>query len=164
MAYAEIEYPLDSAEFYKLLKTQIDLYIKDAPDAVCALSNASAVLKAAFPNVNWVGFYLVKGEHLVLGPFQGKPAVMTIGYGQGVCGSAWKSREAQVVRDVHCFVGHISCDCSSASELVVPIFGIAGEVLGVVDMDSPIKGRFEEADAIGLASACEILAQYMQVF
>lgn len=161
MAYQEITYPAEKDAFYELLQEQLLKYTKEAPNPVSALANAASVLHAAFSDVNWIGFYLVSGERLVLGPFQGKPAVMAIGFGQGVCGAAWRDKKAQVVRDVHCFTGHIACDCSSVSEIVVPVFGSDGQVLGVIDIDSPIPGRFDEADAKGLGEAAEIVATFM---
>ena len=162
MAYQEISYPAKKDAFYDLLQEQLRQYTTEAPNPVSALANAAAVLRAAFPDVNWVGFYLVSGERLVLGPFQGNPAVMEIGFGQGVCGTAWREKRAQVVQDVHCFAGHIACDCSSVSELVVPVFGSDGQVLGVIDIDSPIPGRFDESDAKGIGEAAKIIAPYLE--
>jgi len=162
MAYHDIEYPAEKGAFYNLLKKQLILYTEEAENPVSALANASAVLSAAFSDINWVGFYLVSGERLVLGPFQGKPAVTEIGFGQGVCGGAWSEKRIQVVKDVHCFIGHIACDCTSVSEIVIPVFGSDNEVLGVIDIDSPLPGRFDEDDAEGLGMAAEILASYME--
>jgi L-methionine (R)-S-oxide reductase len=161
MAYHEIEYPSEKGAFYNLLRKQLIQYTAEATNPVSALANASAVLRAAFSDINWVGFYLVSGERLVLGPFQGRPAVMEIGIGQGVCGAAWCEKRAQVVKDVHCFVGHIACDCLSVSELVVPVFASDNHVLGVIDIDSPVSGRFDEADAEGMATVAKIIAPYM---
>ncbi len=162
MAYYEIEYPSEKRAFYILLREQLSLYTNEAKNPISAISNASAVLGTAFSDINWVGFYLVSGEQLVLGPFQGKPAVMEIGFGQGVCGSAWREKKSQVVQNVHCFVGHIACDCSSVSEIVVPVLGSDNRVIGVIDIDSPIPGRFDEEDAVGLSAAAEIIAPYIQ--
>jgi len=161
MAYQIIEYPIEKQAFYHLLKEQLILYTKDAVNSVSALANASAILHAAFSGINWVGFYLVRDGRLALGPFQGKPAVMVIAYGQGVCGGAWSAKKTQVVKDVHCFTGHIACDLTSVSEIVVPVFGPDNEVLGVIDIDSPLPGRFDEEDAEGLRIAAEIIARYM---
>ena len=161
MAYQIIEYPVEKQAFYNLLKEQLILYTENAIDPVSALANASAVLHAAFSGINWVGFYLVRGERLLLGPFQGKPAVMEIGYGQGVCGGAWSAKKTQVVKDVHCFSGHIACDLTSVSEIVVPVFGPDNAVLGVIDIDSPLPGRFDDEDAKGLHMAAEIIARHM---
>jgi GAF domain-containing protein len=105
------------------------------------------------PDVNWAGFYFLKGEELVLGPFHGKPACVRIAMGKGVCGSAAAARKPLLVEDVHAFPGHIACDAASRSELVVPLVR-GGELLGVLDLDSPLPGRFEAADRTG----CERLA------
>jgi L-methionine (R)-S-oxide reductase len=161
MAYQIIDYPREKPAFYKMLCDQITIYTDNAPFATAALANASAVMAAAFHDINWVGFYLVDGEQLVLGPFQGQPAVMTIPFGQGVCGAAWQNHEAQVVYDVHCFVGHIACDCSSNAEIVVPVLDAKGHVLGVIDMDSPQIGRFTDADADGMQMVAELLSPFM---
>lgn len=161
MSYIEIDYPTDKPSFYKLLTEQLQIYTASAPSPMAALANAAAVLHAALNDINWVGFYLVSGSRLVLGPFQGKPATMEIGFDQGVCGAAWREKQAQVVKDVHCFVGHIACDCSSSSELVVPVLAPNGEVLGVIDIDSTVPARFDEADAEGLALANDLLAALM---
>jgi len=161
MSYVEVTYPADKPAFYRLLEQQMQLYLAAAPDPVSALANAAAVLSAAFADINWAGFYLVRGGRLVLGPFQGKPAVMEIRSGQGVCGTAWREKQAQIVRDVHCFPGHIACDCSSSSELVVPVFDANGNVLGLIDIDSAAPGRFDDADALGLSAVADILAAFM---
>jgi L-methionine (R)-S-oxide reductase len=163
MAYHEIDYPTEKQAFYQLLCEQLNEYTDGAPNPMAALANASAVLCEAFREINWVGFYLVQGDRLVLGPFQGKPAVMAIDAGQGVCGAAWREKKTQVVADVHCFVGHIACDCSSVSEIVVPVFGKDHQVLGVIDIDSPLTGRFNEEDAAGLSLAAEIVAPLIAV-
>ena len=162
MAYQYIEYPNEKEAFYNLLEEQLILYTVHAKNPLSALSNASAVLHEAFSGINWVGFYLVSGGQLILGPFQGKPAVMEISFGQGVCGTAWSEKRAQAVKDVHCFMGHIACDLTSVSELVVPVFGSYKEVLGVIDIDSPLPGRFDDEDAKGLGKAAQILAPYME--
>lgn len=162
MAYHDIEYPAEKGAFYNLLKEQLIVYTDEAKFPVSALANASAVLSAAFSGINWVGFYLVSGDRLVLGPFQGKPAVTEIDYGKGVCGGAWSAKKTQVVKDVHCFDSHIACDLTSVSEIVVPVFGPDNEVLGVIDIDSPLPGRFDEDDAEGLRIAAEIIARYMR--
>ena len=162
MAYQEIDYPTDKIMFYDLLRDQVRNYTSDSPDPIAALANASAVLAAALTQINWVGFYRVQGDQLILGPFQGKPAVMQIGRDQGVCGAAWSEKKTQVVKDVHCFVGHIACDCSSVSELVVPVFGKDQQVVGVIDIDSPVPGRFDEADAVGLMGVAGIIAPFFE--
>lgn len=114
-------------------------------DPVANAANLSSLLYHVLPEVNWVGFYFLRGRELVVGPFQGKPACVTIPLGKGVCGAAAASRRVQRVADVHAFEGHIACDVDSRSELVVPLMS-GGEVLGVLDVDSPIPGRFSAVE------------------
>ena len=136
MSYIEITYPREKKKFYALLKEQLALYTDGESDRTAVLSNASSVIAQAFSEANWVGFYLVSGNELVVGPFQGKPAVSRIAYGKGVCGTAWKEDKSQVVEEVSCFPGHIACDCSSRSEIVIPLRKADGSIWGVLDMDS----------------------------
>ncbi|MDD4139562.1 MAG: GAF domain-containing protein [Eubacteriales bacterium] len=158
MAYTPVAYPDDKPAFYQVLREQLALHLADAPTAVTALANASAVLSDALGDCNWIGFYLVRGDRLVLGPFQGKPAVVEIPYARGVCGAAWQQKATQVVRDVHAFAGHIACDCASASELAVPLFAADGRVLGILDCDSPLPARFDEKDAAEMDAIAADLA------
>ena len=116
------------------------------PHPIANLANASALLYGALEDVNWAGFYLMKDGRLVLGPFQGKPACIEIPVGRGVCGTAVAQDKTQRVPDVHQFPGHIACDGASRSEIVIPIHA-GGQIAGVLDLDSPIRGRFTEADA-----------------
>lgn len=149
--YIDVEYPsVRGEEFYTLLDRQLKLYTGQEADVTAALANFSAVLALAFPKANWVGFYLVSGEELVLGPFQGRPAVSRIGFGEGVCGTAWREDASQVVEDVDCFSGHIACDCNTHSEIVVPLRGADGRIWGVLDMDSFLPGHFTDEDRRGL--------------
>ncbi len=159
MSYIEVTYPTDKAAFYELLAEQVKLYTAGETDAVAVLANFGAVLKAAYAHANWVGFYLVRGGELVLGPFQGKPAVSRIGYGKGVCGTAWAQNQAQVVEEVACFAGHIACDCNTHAELVLPLRRADGTVWGVLDMDSVVPGYFTEQDRDGLAPIVAALPQ-----
>ena len=159
MAYKEVIYPAEKDGFYALLREQVELYTKDSPDLISALANASAVIKLAFSEANWVGFYLVDGDGLRLGPFQGRPAVPRIGYGLGVCGTAWKRREAIAVEEVACFEGHIACDCNTHSELVVPLFA-GGEVCAVLDMDSTVPAYFGEEDKRGMEEVGKVVERY----
>lgn len=159
MSYKEVEYPKDKAEFYVMLKDQLRIYTDGEADVTAVLANASAVIAQAFDNVNWVGFYLVKEGELVLGPFQGKPAVSRIGYGLGVCGAAWRDGCPKVVGEVACFEGHIACDCNTHSEIVIPIRTRGGEIYGVLDMDSTAPEYFSDADRDGLLSAVEVIAE-----
>ena len=145
MSYIEVQYPAEKAAFYKLLKEQAALYTGEESAQTAVLANAASVLAQAFPEANWVGFYLIEGEELVLGPFQGKPAVSRIGYGKGVCGTAWREDRSQVVEEVSCFAGHIACDCNTHSEIVIPLRRADGRMWGVLDMDSVLPGHFTEA-------------------
>ncbi|MGN1234653.1 MAG: GAF domain-containing protein [Christensenellaceae bacterium] len=138
---------------YGLLFEQARALTEDESDVVCNLANLSALLFASLESVNWAGFYLVRGEELVLGPFQGKPACRRIRKGKGVCGMAWATEETQLVKDVHLFPGHIACDLSSRSEIVVPLRK-DGAVFGVLDVDSPREGNFTEEDRLGLETLC----------
>lgn len=122
------------------------------------MANLSALLYQALPRINWAGFYLLRGDTLLLGPFQGLPACIRIPVGRGVCGTAAATRQLQLVPDVHAFPGHIACDGASNSEIVVPLMA-AGELVGVLDIDSPDKGRFDQEDAHGLQSLAELLAE-----
>lgn len=141
---------------YKLLCAQMKALIEGCPLPLPALSNCSALLWENLEHINWAGFYLLKGDTLYLGPFQGKPACTVIPMGKGVCGTAAATRQIQLVPDVHQFPGHIACDSASNSEIVLPL--IAGnKLVGVMDIDSPDFARFSKEDAQGLADLCSIL-------
>ena len=141
---------------YASLTKALDALTAGVPHPVANLANASALLGQRLEGLNWAGFYLLEGETLVLGPFQGKPACIEIPLGKGVCGTAAERREALTVPDVHAFPGHIACDEASRSELVIPIFrGCA--VYGVLDLDSPHPGRFTEEDLAGLSAFVRVL-------
>lgn len=157
MSYIEVTYPPEKGAFYELLREQVKLYTAGEQDRTAVLANASAVIAQAFPDANWVGFYLVDGEELVVGPFQGKPAVSRIGFGKGVCGTAWEKDEAQVVEEVSCFAGHITCDCNTHSEIVIPLRRPDGSVWGVLDMDSVLPGHFTQEDRAGLETVVPLL-------
>ena len=136
-------------KLYGNLVVQLLSLLKDEHDLVANAANFSALLFNSLPNVNWAGFYFLKGDELVLGPFQGNPACVRIPMGQGVCGVAAQQLETIIVPNVHEFPGHIACDVASNSEIVVPLFD--GErLLGVLDLDSPLIGRFDDQDAEGL--------------
>ncbi|MBQ3109826.1 MAG: GAF domain-containing protein [Clostridia bacterium] len=125
---------------------------------ITSLSNASALLNEYLDNINWVGFYLMQNGELVLGPFQGKSACVRIKVGRGVCGTAVSEDKTQLVPDVHQFPGHIACDSASNSEIVVPIhFG--GEVVAVLDIDSPLFNRFTEEDKVNLEESAKIIEE-----
>ncbi|EGQ8446180.1 TPA: GAF domain-containing protein [Vibrio alginolyticus] len=136
-------------EQYQRLTKQAVALIESEPDFIANLANLSSLLFMELDDLNWAGFYLTKGEELVLGPFQGKPACVRIPMGRGVCGTAAQTNTIQRVYDVHEFEGHIACDAASNSEIVIP-FSINGKVVGVLDIDSPSIGRFNETDEEGL--------------
>lgn len=130
---------------------------EETADAAAFLANASAVLKLFLKDVNWAGFYLMRKGALLVGPFQGKPAVPVIAVGKGVCGTAAAERKTQIVGDVHACKNHIACDISSRSEIVVPLIH-EEKLLGVIDIDSPQKGRFDEEDGQGLEILAALIA------
>ncbi len=138
-------------QLYREITRATEALIADEPDALANLCNAAAVLYHSLPAINWAGFYLLRGSELVLGPFQGRPACIRIPLGRGVCGTAAARRETIVVPDVHAFPGHIACDPASRSEIVVPLIS-DGEVVGVLDIDAPEPGRFDDLDRAGLES------------
>ncbi|MNI25890.1 Free methionine-R-sulfoxide reductase [compost metagenome] len=133
------------SERFEAVLTQLAALMEGEPDAVANLANASALLKFSLPDTNWAGFYLFDGKELVLGPFQGLPACIRIPLGRGVCGTSAQERRTLVVDDVHTFPGHIACDAASNSEIVVPL--VKGDkLLGVLDIDSPLKHRFDDEE------------------
>lgn len=134
---------------YELLCKQLKELAKESADPMPLMANASAMLYHAMPDINWAGFYVVKDGELILGPFQGNVACVRIQKGKGVCGIAWATDSTQLVPDVHKFPGHIACDAASRSEIVIPIHR-GGEVAAVLDIDSPVLGRFSEEDRAGL--------------
>ncbi|WP_217558360.1 GAF domain-containing protein [Paenibacillus sp. GbtcB18] len=136
-------------EQYTLVIAQLKALIEGEPSRIANLANASALLGQFLQDINWVGFYLLEGEQLVLGPFQGLPACVRIPLGRGVCGTAAQKRETLVVEDVERFPGHIACDAASRSEIVIPLVK-DGELLGVLDIDSPNLARFDETDRVML--------------
>ena len=140
---------------YERLASELGELIAGEPDFIANAANLSALLFHSLPNVNWAGFYLLKEGELVLGPFQGKPACIRIAIGKGVCGTAAQRRETILVQNVHEFPGHIACDSASNAEVVVPLIR-DGELLGVLDVDSPLIGRFDDEDAAGLNRVAEV--------
>ncbi|BGE82170.1 GAF domain-containing protein [Staphylococcus petrasii] len=141
---------------YSLLEKQLASLIEDETNLIAILSNTSALINDSLDQVNWVGFYLIENNELILGPFQGHPACVHIAIGKGVCGTAVSEDKTQLVADVHAFPGHIACDANSNSEIVVPIHK-NGEIIGVLDIDAPIKNRFSEEDQQGLEAIVSIL-------
>jgi len=145
-------------EFYHDLSQQLASLLENERDAVANAANTAALLFELMPDLNWAGFYFLRdGRELVLGPFQGKPACVRIPAGRGVCGTAIAERRPMLVEDVHAFADHIACDAASRSELVVPLIR-DGEIIGVIDLDSPMAGRFDADDQRGLE---EIAAIYV---
>ena len=145
---------------YETVIKQLDALLTGEPNVVANLSNASALLNQFLDRVNWVGFYVTEGNQLVLGPFQGMPACVRIPFGRGVCGVAAETKTTQLVADVHQFPGHIACDSASNSEIVVPIMK-EGNNIGVLDIDSPEKNRFDEVDQHYLEKFVETLLKHM---
>ena len=141
---------------YSLLREQLAAMTGNERDTIANLANASALLYMSLSDINWAGFYLVREGQLVLGPFQGKPACIRIDFGKGVCGNAAAGDAAILVPDVHAFPGHIACDAASRSEIVVPVHH-AGRLTAVLDIDSPLRGRFAREDQEGLERFCSVL-------
>lgn len=144
--------PIDTGDkpaFYRELSQQLEALLAGERDLIANAANTAALLFDAMPRLNWAGFYLMKDGELVLGPFQGKPACVRIPVGRGVCGAAVTRRETMLVEDVHAFPGHIACDAASRSELVVPLIR-GGDVIGVIDLDSPDPARFDTDDQAGI--------------
>ena len=145
---------------YSELNTRLEALIKGVPHLTANLANASALLYDTIEGINWAGFYLMQNGRLVLGPFQGKPACIEIPLGKGVCGTAAERGETVVVENVHKFPGHIACDGASNAEIVVPITK-DGSLFGVLDIDSPLFGRFSGEDKAGLEAFVKILEEYL---
>lgn len=146
---------------YTLLTRQLEALVEDEADLLANSANLVGLLFAAIPDINWLGIYVLRGSELVLGPFQGKPACVRIPLGQGVCGTAAQRMESQLVADVNNFSGHITCDPASVSEVVVPLIS-AGQVIGVLDVDSPLQSRFSADDQHGLELLCERFVQLLE--
>jgi GAF domain-containing protein len=146
------------AEFYRELAMQCHALIDDERDPVANMANCAALIFNSVPRVNWAGFYLLKDEVLVLGPFQGQPACVRIALGRGVCGTAAKSQSTLRVADVTKFPGHIACDSASRSEIVVPLLTEDSHLIGVLDVDSPELNRFDAEDEAGLSALAKIIA------
>ncbi len=150
----------DTDTMYRDLAAALEGLVSGEPDPIANMANASALIFETLPDVNWVGFYRNVGGELVVGPFQGRPACIRIAFGEGVCGAAAASRQVQRVDDVHAFPGHIACDSASNSEIVVPLIR-DGELLGVLDIDSPLHGRFTPEDQAGVLKLGEILSRVL---
>ena len=145
---------------YQLLIAQLKALTEDNPYRISNLANASALIYDSLEQINWAGFYIMQDGKLILGPFQGKVACTQIAVGKGVCGTAVSTGKTQRVDDVHLIEGHIACDSASNSELVIPVYK-DGEIFGVLDSDSPIKGRFREEDQTGLEALVKELEKVL---
>ncbi|MRI33668.1 GAF domain-containing protein [Endozoicomonas sp. OPT23] len=154
--------PENKDDFYRLLVAQADALTSGEEDALACLANVSSLLFTSMAKVNWTGFYIVRGEQLVLGPFMGNPACVRIPLGRGVCGTAAADAETQLVDDVDAFPGHIACDAASRSEVVVPFIKV-GKVLAVMDIDSPEANRFDEQDKAGLEALVRLLEERLDL-
>lgn len=176
MSFQKIKYPADKKKMYNLLEKQAIALTEGVPHLMSNLANISALLGSALADINWVGFYLIpkyfpnyyplskisgKEDLLIVGPFQGLPACVEIKIGNGVCGSAVAENAVMLVPNVHEFPGHIACDSASNSEIVLPIHNSLGEVVGVLDIDSPLFERFDEADQEGLLKIIHVLEGFI---
>lgn len=146
------------AELYANLKEQLRSLLEGERDFIANAANFSALLYHSLPDLNWTGFYLLRGVELMLGPFQGTPACVRIAMGKGVCGTAAEQRQTILVDNVHEFPGHIACDSASNSEIVVPLIKHE-RLIGVLDLDSPLFARFDDDDAKGLNELSEIFLE-----
>ena len=147
--------------YYEYLPQQFEELVRDSKPLITALSNTSALLKQSIPDLNWAGYYLMHQGKLILGPFQGLTACEQIEVGKGVCGRAVAERRTVLVPNVHVFPGHIACDSNSNSEIVIPII-VSGEVWGVLDIDSPLPGRFDQEDKAVLEQMVELLQKAIE--
>ena len=143
---------------YKLLDSQLRALLADETDALASASNFVALLYNAMHDINWLGIYVLRGDELLLGPFQGKPACVHIAIGSGVCGTAAATLQTQRVADVLKFEGHVACDADSRSEIVVPLIS-NGDLIGVLDIDSPTPDRFTQADQLGIEKLCALFCE-----
>jgi L-methionine (R)-S-oxide reductase len=150
----------DKSAAYEELARELDALLAGEPDRVANAANAAAAIYHSLGAVNWAGFYFLRGNELVLGPFQGRPACVRIPLGKGVCGTAAMERRSVCVADVSAFPGHIACDSESRSELVVPLL-VSNDLLGVLDLDSPLPARFDEVDQAGCERLAAVLSRHL---
>lgn len=150
----------DKAVMYRDLLSAVDGLTAGEPDAIANMANVAALIWETLPDLNWAGFYRNVDGELIVGPFQGRPACIRIAFGDGVCGAAAETLQVQRVEDVHAFPGHIACDAASASELVVPIVR-DGQLIAVLDLDSPTPSRFTEEDEAGCVALCDLLSKIL---
>lgn len=151
--------PIDATDkpgLYAALLRQMEALLAGETDRIANAANFGALVYDVLPDLNWVGFYFFDGRELVVGPFQGKPACVRIALGRGVCGTAAAERRTLRVDDVHAFDGHIACDAASNSEIVVPLVGADGSLVGVLDLDSPVPARFDADDQTGLEALAAV--------
>jgi L-methionine (R)-S-oxide reductase len=161
MSFASIPLTGGKPEQYAQLAAQADALLAGEYDRIANAANVSALVYHALPDLNWVGFYFFDGTELVVGPFQGLPACVRIALDKGVCGAAASTRQTQRIADVHDFPGHIACDAASRSELVVPLV-LDGTLIGVFDIDSPVPGRFDVEDQIGLEAIATLFLRSLR--
>lgn len=147
-------------DLYSDLVASLDALLAEERDSVAILANASAAIYHGLPDLNWAGFYLLRGQTLILGPFQGRPACVRIPVENGVCGAAVRARASVLVPDVHAFPGHIACDGASRSELVVPLMR-NGMLIGVLDLDSPLPARFDAEDQAGCEALAAVITRHL---
>ena len=150
-------------ELYRRLVGQLRGLLQGQRDLVANAANAAALIYHTLPELSWAGFYILKGDELLLGPFQGKPACTRIAVGKGVCGKAAEELKTIVVENVHDFPGHIACDAASNSEIVVPVVSQEGRLIGVLDLDSPLLARFDAEDQAGLEGLVAVLVAATEV-
>lgn len=148
----------DKIKQYELINSQVQAIISGEPDMIANMANIAAILFNNLEKVNWAGFYIFKQGQLVLGPFQGQPACIRIPMGKGVCGTSASQKLTLIVKDVHEFDGHIACDAASKSEIVVPII-FDDKLIAVLDVDSPVTERFDNADKVGLEQLVSLFVQ-----
>ncbi len=161
MSFASIPLAGSKPEQYAQLSAQAEALFAGEQDRIANAANLSALVYHALPDLNWVGFYFFDGTELVVGPFQGLPACIRIPLGKGVCGAAASARQTQRVADVHEFPGHIACDAASRSELVVPLV-LDDSLIGVFDLDSPVPGRFDVDDQVGLETIAALFVRSLR--
>jgi GAF domain-containing protein len=149
-------------ELYKHINSSVKAMVSEEEDWLANLCNITGLIWDAMEGINWIGFYLLKKDILVLGPFQGKPACTRIKLGEGVCGTAFLRRQPVLVNDVHKFSGHIMCDASSNSEMVIPLLK-GDKAIGVLDVDSPLFSRFDDKDVEGFQKLAEIISEYVNI-
>ena len=162
MSYSATPLTGSKPEQYAQLLEQARALLHGERDRIANAANLSALVYNALPDLNWVGFYFFDGSELVVGPFQGLPACVRIPLDKGVCGAAARTGQTQRIEDVHAFPGHIACDSASNSELVVPLTGANGELVGVFDLDSPVPARFSVEDQEGLEAIARAYLESLQ--